>query len=162
MVWGVNLNRIEKLREYIDEILLNMHDAIERRCAYVHLYGVAQYCAMIAIKREEDSELATMAGMLHDLYSYKTMITEDHAHNGAELARAVLSELKLTSDEETELICSAIYNHSDKAKIHSKFDEILKDADVFQHCLYNTKFPVKESEMARYTSLLKEFGMSKE
>lgn len=35
------MNRVEKLRNYIDEILLNMIDNEERRCAYVHLYGVA-------------------------------------------------------------------------------------------------------------------------
>lgn len=154
------MNRIEKLREYIDVILLNMQDVEERRCAYIHLYGVAQYCAMIAIKRGGNSELAIMAGMLHDLYCYKTMVRKNHAHNGADLARCILKELKLTTEEETELICSAVYNHSDKDKIHSKFDEILKDADVFQHNLYNTAFPVKEKEMLRYLNLLKEFGIS--
>lgn len=153
------MNRIEKLRGYIDKILLNMEDVEERRCAYVHLYGVAQCCAMIAAKRGENSELATLAGMLHDLYSYKTMNTEEHAHKGADLARFILRELKLTAEDETDLICSAIFNHSDKNAIHSNFDEVLKDADVFQHNLYNITFPVKENEMMRYLNLLKEFGM---
>ena len=34
-------SRIEKVRELVDEILLNMSDPAERRCAYLHLYGVA-------------------------------------------------------------------------------------------------------------------------
>jgi HD superfamily phosphodiesterase len=63
------MNRIEVLRQYIDNILLNMSDVEERRCAYVHLYGVAQYCVLIALKRGENAELAIMAGMLHDIYS---------------------------------------------------------------------------------------------
>lgn len=154
------MNRIEKLREYIDKILLDMKDDEERRCAYIHLYGVAQCCAMIAIKRGEDSEIAILAGMLHDLYAYKTMIRENHAQNGAELARNILNELALTTEKETDLICSAIHNHGDKAHVHSKFDEILKDADVFQHNLYNTTLKVKDKELVRYQNLLKEFGMS--
>ena len=39
-------SRIERVRELVDEILLNMSDPTERRCAYLHLYGVAQACAL--------------------------------------------------------------------------------------------------------------------
>ncbi|GFP75442.1 HD domain-containing protein [Clostridium fungisolvens] len=152
-------NRIERLRKYIDEILLNMKDTEERRCAYLHLYGVSQACAMIALKRNQNVELATMAGMLHDLHSYKTMNTENHAEKGAVLARQILEELSLTTEDETDLICSAILNHSSKAITHSSFDEVLKDADVLQHCLYNTLFPVMEHEKCRYQKLLTEFGI---
>ena len=60
------MNRIEKVREVVDEILLHMTDDEERRCAYLHLYGVSQACALLALKRGEDVELATIAGMLHD------------------------------------------------------------------------------------------------
>lgn len=152
-------NRIEILRKYIDEILLNMEDSQERRCGYLHLYGVSQACAIIALKRNQDIELATMAGMLHDLHSYKTMNTENHAEHGAVLARQILEKLSLTTDSETDLICSAIRNHSSKATIHSAFDEILKDADVLQHCLYNPLFPVMEHEKCRFQNLLSEFGI---
>jgi HD superfamily phosphodiesterase len=152
-------NRIERLRKYIDDILLNMKDTEERRCGYLHLYGVSQSCAMIALKRNQDVELATMAGMLHDLHSYKAMKTENHAEHGAVLARQILEELSLTTANETDLICSAIRNHSSKAIIHSAFDEVLKDADVLQHCLYNTLFPVMEHEKYRFQNLLTEFGI---
>lgn len=152
-------NRIERLRKYIDDILLNMKDDQERRCGYLHLYGVSQACAMIALKRNQDVELATMAGMLHDLYSYKAMNTENHAEQGALLARQILEVLSLTNDRETNLICSAIQNHSSKAICHSEFDEILKDADVLQHGLYNPLFPVMEQEKVRFQDLLTEFGI---
>ncbi len=152
-------NRVEILRKYIDDILLNMKDVQERRCGYLHLYGVSQACAMIALKRNQDVELATMAGMLHDLYSYKAMNTENHAEHGAVLARQVLTELSLTTNNETDLICSAIRNHSLKETTHSAFDEILKDADVLQHCLYNPLFPVMEHEKCRFQNLLTEFGI---
>lgn len=152
-------NRIERLRKYIDEILLDMKDTQERRCGYLHLYGVSQTCAIIALKRNQDVELATMVGMLHDLHSYKAMNTENHAEYGAVLARQILEKLSLTTENETNLICSAIRNHSSKATTHSAFDEVLIDADVLQHYLYNPLFPVMEHEKCRLQNLLTEFGI---
>lgn len=152
-------NRIERLRMYIDEILLDMKNTQERRCGYLHLYGVSQTCAIIALKRNQDVELATMVGMLHDLHSYKAMNTENHAEYGAVLARQILEKLSLTTENETNLICSAIRNHSSKATTHSAFDEVLKDADVLQHYLYNPLFPVMEHEKCRLQNLLTEFGI---
>lgn len=153
------LNRIEVLRKTIDNILLHMRDDEERRCAYIHLYGVAQSCAFIALKRNADVELATMAGMLHDIYSYAKMDINNHAHKGAVLAKEILEELQITNEEETKIICQAIYHHSDKAQTHEIMDEILIDADVMQHCLYNPLFEVKEHEKDRFKRLMKEFGM---
>jgi len=153
-------NRVETLRAYIDDVLLHMTDPVERRCAYLHLYGVAQACALIALKRGENAELATMAGMLHDFYTYKFGDAVEHARKGAVLAREVLNELGLTSNMETELICSAIHNHSAKEGSFSAFDEVLIDADVMQHCLYNPTLPVREHEKARFTRLQVEFGVA--
>lgn len=154
------MNRIEVLRKYIDEMLINMTDAEERRCAYLHLYGVSHLCTLIALKRGENAELATMAGMLHDIYSYSKMDSKDHAHKGASMAREILNALKITNEAETELICSAIYTHSEKEVIHSSFNEILIDADVFQHCLYNPLFEIMPHEKDRYEKLKREFGLS--
>ena len=67
------MNRIEKVREAVDAVLLNIADAGERRCGYMHLYGVSQACVLIALKRNENAELAAAAGMLHDIYTYATM-----------------------------------------------------------------------------------------
>ena len=153
-------NRIEVLRRYIDEVLLHMPDAFDRRCAYLHLYGVAQACALIALRRGEDAELATMAGMLHDLYTYKFTDSRNHAENGAILAREVLNNLKITTDEETDRLCAAIHNHSAKDGAFSAFDEVLIDADVLQHHLYNTTAPVMEHERARFAKLSEEFALS--
>lgn len=153
------MNRVETLRKYIDGMLLNMTDDAERRCAYIHLYGVAQSCALIGLKRGENAELAVMAGMLHDLYSYVNMDTNEHARSGALFARAILIFLDITTEEESELICNAIYSHSDKENIHSNFTEVLIDADVMQHCLYNPMLGIKEHERARYENLKCEFGI---
>lgn len=153
------MDRVEKLREYIDNILVNKEDADDRRCAYVHLYGVAQACALIALKRGADAELPVIAGMLHDLYVYRIKDIENHADRGAVYAREVLDELKITTDEETNAVCAAIHNHSDKSGAFSELDEILIDADVMQHCLYNPLFPINKHEADRFRRLLDEFGI---
>ena len=153
------MNRIEKVREVVDSIFLGMTDDEERRCAYIHLYGVAQTGALIAIKRKENVELPIIAAMLHDIYTYKNMNPIDHAHKGAVMAKEILEELKIFSCEEIDLICKAIYNHSDKEDIHGTLDEILKDADVMQHIFYNPLFEIKAHELERFNNLKNEFGM---
>lgn len=152
-------NRIEKVRAYVNDVLLHMTDTVERRCAYVHLYGVAQACAMIAQKRKENVELAIISGMLHDLYSYKTSERRDYAHKGAAMAREILEELNIFTYTEIEIICGAIYKHSDKAEKHAPFVEVLIDADVLQHCLYDPLIPVAEHEYKRFNDLKTEFGL---
>lgn len=153
------MNRLEMVREYVDNVLLKLLDSEYRRCGYMHLYGVSQACVMIAIKRKENTELAAIAGMLHDIYSYTAMDTKDHAHKGSAMARDILSSLSVFEPQEIDQICSAIYNHSSKEKTHDSFDEVLIDGDVMQHCLYNPSFQVHEKEKARYEQLKAEFGL---
>ena len=124
------MNRIEKVREYVDTVLLNISDATERRCSYLHLYGVSQVCTLISLKRRENIELSTIAGMLNDIYTYSTMDTKDPAHKGAAMAKEILSSLQIFIDDEIVTIFNAIYNHSSKGSKHSPFDEVLIDADV--------------------------------
>lgn len=155
----IELNRIEKVREYVDTVLLNMSDTFERRCAYLHLYGVSQACAMIALKRNENVELATIAGMLHDIYTYSMMDTKDHDHKGSAMAKEILNSMNIFNDNEIEIVCNSIYNHSSKGIKHSSFDEVLIDADVLQHCLYNPLFAVAVHEKARFENLKLEFGL---
>lgn len=153
------MNRIETVRQQVDAILLGMSDAEERRCGYVHLYGVSQACALLAKKRGESVELAVIAGMLHDIYSYANMDPADHAHKGVAMARDILESLKLFSEEEVEMVCTAIYRHSDKELVHNALDEILKDADVLQHVMYNPLFKMKLTERERYEKLAAELGL---
>ena len=50
---------------------------------------------------------------------------DDHAHLGAEYARKLLNELALTTDEEMDIICSAVWHHDNKAEADDPMDEIL-------------------------------------
>ena len=153
------MSRLKELRKYIDDQLSKIKDKDEQRSAIVHLYGVSLAATMIAKRRGLDPELASMAGMLHDLYAYMNSSYDDHAHKGADLARDILSKLKLTDDNETELICRAIYHHDDKLVTDSDFDEVLKDADVISHCMNDISKPIKEKELARFEKLCEEFQM---
>lgn len=152
------VNRIEKIRESVDSMLMHTPDAAERRWGYVHLYGVSQACALIAQKRNEDVELATIAGMLHDIYSFSSIDKKDHAHKSAAMARTMMMSLNCFTDHEIDMVVGAIYHHSSKAGTHAPFDEVLIDADVLQHCLYNPLFVVAEHERNRYENLKLEFG----
>lgn len=153
------MSRLKELRKYVDDELNKMEDAGRQNSAIVHLYGVSLAAVMIARKRGLDSELSSMAAMLHDLYAYKTGSYDDHAHKGAELAGNILRELKLTDETETDIICSAIYHHDDKLVVDSPMDEVLKDADVIHHCMNDLSKPIKEKEQARFDKLCAEFGM---
>lgn len=152
------MGRLKELRTYVDGELETLAPE-KRNSAIVHLYGVSLAVTMIARKRGLDAELLSMAAMLHDLYAYKSSSYDDHAHKGAELAREVLDKLNLTTPEETEIICSAIYRHDDKHVIDSPTDEALKDADVIHHCMSDLSKPVKDKERARFDSICAEFGM---
>ena len=152
------MSRLKELREYVDNEMNRMEDAGKRTGAIAHLYGVSLAATMIARKRGLNPELASMAAMLHDLHAYKTGSYDDHAHKGADLARKVLDELKLTDEAETDMICSAIYHHDEKLVVDGPMDEVLKDADVIHHCMNDLSKPVKEKEQARFDKLCVEFG----
>jgi uncharacterized protein len=153
------MGRLKDLRVYVENELNKMENVDKRNSAIVHLYGVSLAATMLAKKRGQDPELASMAAMLHDLHAYKTGSYDDHAHKGADLAREILSELKLTNPEETDLICSAIYHHDDKLVVDGPMDEVLKDADVIHHCMNDLSKAIKEKEKVRFANLCAEFNM---
>ena len=148
------MSRIKDLQKQVIKILNDTDEPVK---AMAHLHGVSLAAVMIAKKRRENVELAAMAGLLHDLWAYKSGSYDDHAHLGADYARKVLKEL--TTPEETEIICSAIYHHDDKAGVDSPMDEVLKDADVIDHTFSDPTKEIKEKERARYEKLCEEFGI---
>lgn len=153
-------NRIEKLRLKIDEMLLNQQDAEHRRCGYLHLYGVADACALLALKRGQNVELALAMGMLHDYATYKYGEIPNHAARSADEARSLLQGNGGFSDDEIDIIANAIENHSEKGEFDAEMDELLKDADVLQHYLYNPALKPKAAENARLFLIFCELGIS--
>ena len=135
----MNKDKLDSVHAYVNSIFDGIADAEEKRAAYIHSYGVAQCSALLAAKRGLDAELATIIGLLHDVYSYKTGVHSLHSHNGAEMVRVAFKYIlkELFTEQEQILIKSAIYHHSDKGHIHDDYDELLKDSDIFQHWMYN-------------------------
>jgi len=152
------MSRIKDLQKQVHKILKSVDDNQKRAGAIAHLHGVSLAAVMIAKKRGQDPELAAMAGLLHDLYAYKSGSYEDHAHKGAEYAREILSDLGITTEDETEIICSAIWHHDSKDETDAPMDEVLKDADVIHHSLGDPAKEAKAHEQARYERLCEEFG----
>ena len=153
------MSRIKDLQKQVHKVLEKMEDGDKRAKAIAHLHGVALAAAVLARKRGEDAELATMAGLLHDLYAYKSGSYDEHARLGADYVRKLLGKLALTTEEETDIISSAIAHHDSKAKVDSPMDEILKDADVIHHSLSDPTKEVKPHEQARYLKLCAELGL---
>jgi len=153
------MSRLEKVREYVDDVLLRVSDPDFRVSGYSHLYGVSLMCVLIANKRGENVELLAIAGMLHDIYTFTAMDSKGHARKGAEMAREILTSMQMFTEEEIKAICGAIRNHGGKESKHSPFDEVLIDADVLHHCFYDPQFGVFEREKERFEALKNEFGL---
>lgn len=156
------MNRVEELRKTIDQILHKNKDIESKRCSFIHLYGVSSICCLIALRRNLDPEIALAIGMLHDISSYVANDPTDHDKHSKVEAEKILKGSTLFSLEEMTIITQAVGNHRDKQNIHDQYDELIKDADVLQHFLYNSSLPISEHESEherdRLTRLRKEFG----
>ena len=153
------MERIGAVQARVDRIVAGQTEALDIKFGYVHLYSVSQTCALLAAKRKQNVELAAIAGLLHDIYAYKTGARTDHAHQGAVLAKEIMQDTGLFSEEEMETIAGAIYHHSDKDTVDSPFDEVLKDADVLQHFLIMPLGEPAPHETARVVKLKEELGL---
>ena len=152
-------NRLERLRYEIDRLIME-YQPYNARYFFNHLYGVSEYCALLAVRRNLDPELAAACGMLHDIYQVTGGTIEQHAVKGAVEAERILKTMNAYSNEEIAVITTAISRHSKKRKFHNPYDELLKDADVMSHCFYNTDYQVIDKDAARYERLLEELGCS--
>lgn len=153
------MNRISLVQDYVDQLIDSTCDEVFLKSAYMHLYGVAQNCALLAMKRGQNVELAVIAGLLHDIYTYETKNAYNHAYKGSLRARTILRGMGVFSVEEIEVVAHAIYYHSDKQTVHAPMDEILKDADVLNHCLYNPLADVSAHEVERFERIKKELDI---
>ena len=151
------MDRLELVRNEIDTILFRSEKANVRSEGFIHLYGVAQNCTLLAIKRKLDVELCTIIGLLHDIYTYKYGYVKEHAILGASEAENLLIDLDVFTKDEIDIIKTAITNHSDKKTKHDKYSEMLKDADVLQNSLYNTSFEIKH--VKRLKKVFRNFGI---
>jgi hypothetical protein len=155
------MNRISVIRDYVDKIIENIEAAEDRKKAYIHTYGVAQCCSILAGKRGLDPELAYISGLLHDIYIYCTGSSLCHGQSGADMARVAIRHMDiiLTEDEKVAIL-SAIFYHSNKDIVHDKYDEVLKDADVLHPFLNDSCSKVFYPWVPRLNNILKELNIT--
>lgn len=156
------MDRVKMIRSYVDNIIHCISSTDERKAAYIHTYGVAQACSIIAGRRGLNAELAYISGLLHDIYAYKTGSYSCHSQSGAEMARPVLRDMKVFSDNEQMLILSAIFHHANKDLVHDEYDEVLKDADILQPFLNDASLRIFHLAVPRLKNMLKEFTIKAE
>jgi uncharacterized protein len=153
------VTRLETVRKKIDEVLAGL-DPEFRRAGTIHLYGVSATANLLAQVRGLDPELASVAGMLHDVASFASGDNTDHARRGAERAAKILGEVGGFSPGEIATVTEAISRHSSKAEVDGLFAELLKDADVLDHHLFDPKGRTEPREIARLAALKTELGMN--
>ena len=152
------MDRLELVRVEADKIISKLANEDTRKFAYLHSYGVSQCAIYLSIVRGLDIELAGIAGMLHDIAVYAENCPHKvHAQRSAMLSKTILHDMKQFSEEEIIAITNAIALHSDKlTKTDTRFAEMLKDADVLQHYLYNPNMPLQDKEKYRLFYLLED------
>jgi hypothetical protein len=159
MVLGNLQSRVESIRILINETIFSMDSTLKKQEASVRLYGVSSIASMIAMKRGLEPEIATIAGLLHYFYNYKTGIIHYPGINSAEAVRPIIRDLGVFSTEEQLVILRAIFYQDQRGQAHGPYDELIKDAIVLHKFLQNTEQAVTHLDTRRLLSLLDEFSI---
>lgn len=144
----------EIIRDVFLEEIQQQYDKTFRNMGIEHTLQVVTFCNLLAKQAHIPTDLAMIAGYLHDLAYYKSHYHDNHAKRSADLAIAILNEKTHLSQEESNAIIQAINNHSNKDQIHDDLSEVLKDADVLAHALQTTPDTLKPSERKRWENII--------
>ena len=128
------MNRYYVIKDEVYHILNTDCSKSNRQEAIEHLSNVANMAVFLAKMEKLDLELAAIIGILHDLAAYKFNSHFDHANRSSMLAKNILTNSKLFTNDEIILIVTAIKNHSFKEKKDDDYSELIKNADLLvQH-----------------------------
>lgn len=158
------MDRLELIKSRVDALLDAIQNKDTRKLAYLHLYSTSQFATMLAINKKLNIELCAIAAILHDisLYAFNSGHL-NHASESGKIARDIVEESALFTDEEVEIIVHAIEKHSNKqCKLDGLYAEVLKDADVLSHYLYNVNIPIPEQDKVRLYYLLEYIQLERE
>ena len=158
---SIEENRVETIRKKINDFLNNITDTSYRSTFYVHLYGVANFAALLAARRGLNTELAYAAGLVHDI----SLLTspddyENHCEKSAQTAKEILMSTKLFSADEINIITNAVFHHTNfEEYTNSLYDEILKDADIIQPFFNDIPEPAFEPAKPRLEKMMIELNI---
>lgn len=156
-----NENRVEIIRKKMNEIFNIIADENYRNNFYVHLYGVANFAALLAARRGLEVELAYIAGLMHDI----ALLTSDkdyknHCSKGSLLAREIMEGIDIFSKTDIRIVESAIFHHNDIDEYSdSMYDELLKDADVLHPFINDIPEPAWQPAKPRLEKIMTELNI---
>jgi len=127
------MTNIEIVRDYVFKQFLTQMDVPYRNLGIEHTMQVVSYCLVLSKKRDLDEEVLVIAAYLHDLSTYISHYSQNHAARSAKIASEILPKITSLPQEKIKLIIQIIANHSSKNQIHDSLSETLKDADVISH-----------------------------
>lgn len=151
---------LDGVRHEINRVLNDQQDFRLRSEGWVHLYGVSQAAALLAFRRGLDTNLCAAAGLMHDIYTFRTGEEADHAQHGAAEAEVILHIAGGFSEGDMRVITCMIQRHSYKAVADGPYEECLKDADVFAHWLYDPMKKFDAAKRERLARVFSEFNIS--
>ena len=163
------MNRLNRVRNIVDSYIEKIEvepgkDLLAiKRNEYTHSYGVASLARLLAMKRGLDSEIAAMIGHLHDigriLYN---LVDESHGPIGAIEAEKILWGTLQFNEDEISVIGKAIQNHSQKDNVGNAYDELIKDADLLERYLWDSRYFQGEVNTKRLANIMAEIGLKRE
>ncbi len=151
-------DRYEKIHDLIEEEFQTIYNHTLRTYAVEHTTMVDAYITLIASSRGLDVELAKVCALLHDYFKFTRNMPLEHALRGSKIARTVLTDSKLFTPDEINMVVHAIEEHSNKDRRSEKMDEALKDADVLASWCENPAKPLSPSRQIRLDNLKAELN----
>ncbi len=121
----------------------------------MHMASASRIGYILAKKRGIDPLLAAGACMLHDFGRVVTGVHEKHAQAGYEPVKNFLKDMDIFQDKQIEEIALAVREHSNKGKVGTPLEEIVKDADVLDFYQYGFQLQ-REDQKERLKKLLQE------
>ncbi|MFD1176652.1 CHAP domain-containing protein [Paenibacillus puldeungensis] len=152
-------SRVESIRIVVNEMIFSMDSSNKKQEASIRLYGVSSFASMLAMKRGLETEIAAIAGLLHQFYYYKTGIIHYPGINSTEAVRPIIRDLGIFTKEEQLVILRAIFYQDQSGQVHGPYDEIIKDAVVLHKFLQNMDQAVPHLDGQRLSNLLDELSI---
>lgn len=148
--------RLDSVRVLVQEMIMSIGSEQRKQEACVLLYGVSSFASFLAMKREQNQELAAIIGLLHNYYFFKTGVKEFPGPNSADTVRPLLRDLNMFTKEELTQILKAIFHQGDRNKVQGPYEEILKDAQVLQSYFQNRNCILMPQDNTRLRNVLRE------
>lgn len=147
------MNRYEQLKDlFFKEIEKNCF-GIYKQKAYFHTIQVCTLCQIYARERQLNIEIASIIGLFHDYSQFIHHNSFNHAVISSEMTQQILHQYDFTEDE-INMITTAIRLHSHKQQIDDVYSELIKDADIMAKYYEDPEYVFKDNEMERINRIL--------